>query len=142
MIAAVEAKDLPSIESLLSPDVRKIFPYSPDPLAKSGAVFIGRDEVMQYYRAVFAKFDSLRWLEQDWTASADGARAFLQAKGEIVVSHSKASYRNIYINRYDTENGQIARMLEYANPALYEDLGIKPAPVEIDAVVRGRGYNP
>lgn len=138
LIAAIERKDHAAVAATLADNVSKIFPYSPDNSGRPGAIFVGKEEVLAYYEAVFFKFDSLAWKDCEWTPSADGKRAFLQARGEIVVTHSKALYRNIYVNRYDVEGGRIVRMLEYANPAMYEDLGIKPAPVEIKAVERAR----
>ncbi len=69
-----------------------------------------------------------------WTVSADGRTVFLEARGDAVVEHSGAPYRNLYVMRFDIEAEGITRVVEYADGDLYMELGIPFTQVEIEAV--------
>jgi ketosteroid isomerase-like protein len=135
-IGFVEARDKVSIAHLLDDNVRQIFPMAAGGYEGLQAVFEGKDEVLQYTYGLFEKFSLLAWPKPDWTGSDDGTRAFLQAKGDAIVAHSKAHYRNTYVVRFDVLDGRIVQMTEYANADLYMALGIEPREGEIRAVER------
>jgi ketosteroid isomerase-like protein len=135
-IRAVESKDRDAVAATLADTVRHIFPISYEPVGHPQAVFEGKDEVLAYIDSLFRKFTSMRWPAPDWSASADGRRAFLEGKGDGVVAHSQAPYRNTYLMRFDVEHGRIVQVTEYANAAYYVSLQIPPAEVEVRAVER------
>jgi ketosteroid isomerase-like protein len=135
-VAAVETKDRDGVASVLSDDVHHVFPIAVGAVEHPQAIFEGKDEVLAYVDSLFRKFDSLRWPSPNWTASNDGRRAFLQARGDAVVAHSKAPYRNTYMIQFDVDHGLITQITEYANSELYVAQGIEPVEVEIRAVQR------
>jgi ketosteroid isomerase-like protein len=134
--AAIEEKNRDAIEKLLHDDVRIIFPISAAPTGRPEGIFLGKDEALAYMDAIFSKFIHLRWPDPDWTLSADGTRAFMQGRGDAVVTHSGVPYRNAYIVRIDVHDGLITQIMEYANGVLYMALQIPPTEVEIRAVHR------
>jgi ketosteroid isomerase-like protein len=135
-IHCVETRDRDGIARSLDNHVRQIFPMAAGGWEGLQAVFEGKDEVLQYTYGLFAKFSSLVWPKPEWTASDDGRCVFFQAKGDAVVSHSNAAYRNTYVVRFDVSDGRIVQITEYANADLYVSLGIEPTEVELRAVSR------
>ena len=86
----------------------------------------------------FGKFDSLAWVDKDWTVSADGGRVFLQAQSEGVASHSKAPYRNTYVIRFDIVGERIVQILEYALDDVFLALEIPPGDWDKRAIALAR----
>ncbi|HTG39193.1 nuclear transport factor 2 family protein [Sphingomonas sp.] len=132
----IETQDRDGIARLLADDVEQIFPIAADATGEPMGVFAGKDEVLDYTYGLFRKFSGLRWPDPDWSETADGRRAYMEARGSATVTHSGAPYSNVYVTRFDVENGLITRITEYANATLYVSLGIEPTPTEIKAVER------
>jgi ketosteroid isomerase-like protein len=137
-IRAIETQDRETIADSLAENVRQVFPMAAGGFEGIQAVFEGKEEVLEYTYGLFEKFSSLKWVDADWTISNDGARVFLQAKGDLIVAHSNAPYRNTYVIRFDIEEGKIVHITEYANADLYVAQGIAPREVELRAVERAR----
>lgn len=135
----IETGDREGIERSLAEDVEQIFPISSEATGEPQGLFVGKEEVLDYTYGLFRKFDNLHWPDPHWTESADGRTAFLEGRGDATVSHSGERYRNVYVTRFDIDDGQIVRIAEYANATLYESLGIEPTETEIEAVERVRG---
>ena len=135
-VSAVETKDRDGVASVLADGVRHVFPIAVGAVEHPQAIFEGKDEVLAYIDSTFRKFESLRWPSPDWTGSEDGRRAFLEAKGDAVVAHSKAPYRNTYMFRFDVADGLITQITEYTSSELYVAQGIEPVEVEIRAAQR------
>jgi len=132
-IGCVETRDREGVERLLHPKARQVFVLNTDPAHPSG-VFEGKDEVLAYTFGLFGKFDSLVWVDKDWTVSADGARVFMQAQSDGVASHSKAAYRNTYVIRFDIAGERIVQILEYALDDVFLALGTPPGDWDKRAV--------
>lgn len=138
-ISYIEAGDRDGIARSLAEDVEQVFPISSDATGEPQGIFSGKQEVLEYTYGLFRKFSGLRWPDPEWTASADGKRAFLEGRGDATVVHSNAHYSNVYVTRFDVEDGLIVHIAEYANATLYTSLGVEPSEVEIKAVQRVRG---
>lgn len=67
------------VERLLHPNARQVSVLITDPAHPSG-VFEGKDERLAYTFGLLGKFDSLVWVDKDWTVSADGTRVLMQAR--------------------------------------------------------------
>lgn len=136
-IGCVETRDREGIERLLHPNARQVFVLNTDPAHPSG-VFEGKDEVLAYTFGLFGKFDSLVWVDKDWTVSADGTRVFMQAQSDGVAHHSKAPYRNTYVIRFDMADERIVQILEYALDDVFLALEIPPGDWDKRAVALAR----
>ena len=136
-IGYVERRDREGVERLLHPKARQVFVLNTDPAHPSG-VFEGKAEVLAYTFGLFGKFDSLVWVDKDWTVSADGTRVFMQAQSDGVASHSKAPYRNTYVIRFDIAGEQIVQILEYALDDVFLALEIPPGDWDRRAVALAR----
>lgn len=136
-IAAIETRDFDAAIAFLANDVRQSFPFSAAGSESHGPIFDGKDEVEYYVRSLAGKFSYLIWEDPDWTASADGARAFLEARGKAVVAHSGKAYRNTYITRFDVRNSLIVEFREYTNMDTYIGLEIPPTDKNMKAFQRG-----
>lgn len=132
----IETGDREGIANSLADDVVQIFPISSDPTGDPQGIFSGKEEVVDYTYGLFRKFTGLRWPDPEWTESADGKRAFLEGRGDAIVVKSGDRYSNVYVTRFDVEDGLIVRIAEYANATLYVSLGIEPSATEIKAVER------
>jgi ketosteroid isomerase-like protein len=132
----IETADREGIAQSLADHVEQVFPIGSEPTGEPAGRFVGKQEVLDYTYDLFRKFSGLHWLNPDWTESSDGKRAFLEARGDAIVVHSGVHCSNVYIVRFDVEDGLIVRIKEYANGLLYVSLGIEPSPVELKAVER------
>lgn len=137
-IEAIESRDFDGAVALLARDVRQGFPFSAAGSEAHGPIFEGIDEVEYYVRSLSNKFSALSWTDPDWTGSADGMRAFLEARGNAVVAHSGAAYHNTYITRFDIRDGLISEFREYTNMDTYAALGIPPTEKDVKAFERGQ----
>lgn len=132
----IETEDREGIARSLDDNVEQVFPISVDPTGEPMGIFSGKEEVVDYTYGLFRKFSGLRWPNPDWSESTDRKRAYFEARGSATVTHSGLPYSNVYITRFDVENGRITRIAEYANATLYVSLGIEPTATEIRAVER------
>lgn len=130
-VLGMEKQDRSAVAATLAEAVEHIFPFSPGGTPEMFLVFSGHDEVMGYFDGFAAKFRSLVWVGKRWTESADGRTVFLEARGDAVVEHSGAPYRNTYVERFDVRDGKIARITEYADIGLYVATGIEPSALEM-----------
>lgn len=138
-VRLIETGERDSLAACLSDDVRQIFPISAEATGEPQAIFVGKAEVLDYTYGLFRKFQRLHWPNPQWTISADGNRAFLEARGDAQVTHSGIRYQNVYITRFDVKDGLIVEIAEYANSALYMSLGIDPTENEMRAGQRAQG---
>ncbi|GGE93632.1 nuclear transport factor 2 family protein [Sphingomonas prati] len=132
----IETGDRDGIARSLADNVEQIFPISVEASGDPMGIFSGKEEVVDYTYGLFRKFSGLWWPSPEWSESVDRKRAFFEARGSATVAHSGVPYSNVYITRFDVENGLITRIAEYANANLYVSLGIEPTPTEIKAVER------
>lgn len=135
-VSFIEAKDREAIARSLADGVEQTFPIGVEANGDPMALFVGKDEVLDYTYGLFRKFSTLRWPSPQWSEATDGRTAFLEGRGDATVAHSGEHYSNVYITRFDVEDGLIVSIKEYANPTLYVSLGIEPSPVELKATGR------
>jgi ketosteroid isomerase-like protein len=156
-IRAVEAKDFDAVAQTLAPNARQLFMHSGRTRTAEGIANIvsgrnggfciadvrGKTEIMDYYSALFRKFNPLMWRDHEWSVSETGT-VFFSGNGDMVVTRNQKPYRNNYVTRFDVENGQIVNMAEYANALMYSRLGVRPNRAEFRALLRaiGRMVNP
>lgn len=138
----VEIRDKAGINRSLANHVRQVFPMASGGWTGLGAIYEGKDEVLAYYYGLLDKFDRLVWINPVWTVSADGSRVFMEAKSDAVATHSKASYSNTYVTRFDIKDGLITQIFEYAIAELFIALGTQPTETERRAIQRAQDLGP
>ena len=113
---AMETRDADTITQLLAEDVTLIQPMTFSGLPDPEFVTEGRDATMEYLGRVFIGFSQIRFVDPDYTVSADGSRVFVEARGDFVTLLGSMTYENIYVFRLDIADGQVTFIKEYANP--------------------------
>ena len=58
---------------------------------------------------------SAKFIDRRVTTSADGATTFVQTKGDFLTADGRP-YQNVYVFRFDWDQGRIKSWEEYANP--------------------------
>ena len=144
-IRAIEGKNFDAAAETLAPTAKQFFmhtrrtktPYGSAAIADGTndraiavAVFEDKAEVLAYTRGLLVRFEPLIWRNHIWTVSSDGRRVFFQGAGDMVTTRGHRPYRNNYVTRFDIENNQITRMLEYADATLFMSLRLVPSPAE------------
>ncbi|WP_189221387.1 nuclear transport factor 2 family protein [Saccharothrix coeruleofusca] len=156
-IDAIQAKDLDAVAATLATDARQLFMHSTATRSGEGVADIiagrrkgfcvadvkGKEEILAYTEALFAKFTPLLWRDHEWTVSASG-EVFFSGKGDMVVARTGKPYRNSYLTRFDVHDGKIVRMAEYGDVLMYARLGVRPNGAEFRALLRavGRLFSP
>lgn len=117
-LGAMAAKDRPTVAAML--DEAAVFEY---PFDRSGRTedgswrrFDGRDAVLTgYVDNAFARIAKIAWTNERFTASADGQVVFVEARGDMMLA-SGATYKNLYVLRFQLRKGRILGLREYMNP--------------------------
>ncbi|GAA1618883.1 nuclear transport factor 2 family protein [Actinoplanes couchii] len=149
-IRSVEAKDLDAVDRTLAADARQLFLHDRGTTTADGVADIvagrskgwcvadvaGKQQILAYTEALFAKFDPLVWRDHRWTVSPAGTDVFFHGTGDMVVARSGKAYRNTYLTRFTVENGKITNMSEYADAFLYAGLWVRPNAAEFRALLR------
>jgi ketosteroid isomerase-like protein len=128
--AGFEARSPEAVGALLSPTASLIIRLDIDGEPDPWYAFEGREQILAYIASVAAKFDHVAFLDKEWTVANDGSSVFLQANGDILSSAEKLEYRNVYVFKLELEGGAVARVVEYANPVTYANLGIQDSEAE------------
>ena len=118
IIEALERKDLETVSAMTAD--RAVLQHA---LALSGdrdeaARFVGKEQVMGYIGGVFTMFGTINFTDVRVTVSADGRSSFVQANGDFTTADGRP-YLNVYLFRYDWQNGQAVSIEEYANPVTF-----------------------
>ena len=108
---AGERKDLEAVSQLVTEECENIRPMS----FTGRADDVGRTPVRQHSAGVFGAMQDVRFADRDVTVSADGRTVFVQCNGRFV-TNAGAAYENVYVFRFDIEDGLISRWVEYFNP--------------------------
>ena len=75
----------------------------------------GREAFGSRLRSISGLMRSARFVDRRFTASADTATTFVQARGDFVTVDGRP-YQNVYVFRFDWRDGKIVSWEEYANP--------------------------
>jgi ketosteroid isomerase-like protein len=114
---ALRDHDIDAVAELLHDEVREIIPLAADGTPGLWFDFQGKEAVINYVGTIFKNFSQVEIVDREVSATADGRIVFVEAKGDLIVANSGASYRNVYIFRFSfDETGLITEIREYANP--------------------------
>ena len=101
------------------------------PLAMAGGtdperVFDGKDAVLGYLQTILDNFKQAVMVDRQTFIADDGATAFVEGRGDLILKQTGQPYRNIYVFRFSISDGKITEVREYANPVIYaKALGLK-----------------
>jgi ketosteroid isomerase-like protein len=118
LIDAYERKDYPGLMRIYAKDAVIEIPFNPlGGTADSDIRRIrGEKELELFLVPGLAKMRSVRYDIEDISTAQDGARVFIEARGDFVTDEGKP-YRNRYIFRLDIKDGRVVLQKEYFNVA-------------------------
>jgi ketosteroid isomerase-like protein len=111
----LEAGDRSGVEGMLSADVTWTTPMTATGNVDDGERVEGREAFQARASAIGAMMRSTRFVDRRVTTSADGATTFVQTRGDFRSADGRP-YRNVYVFRFDWQDGRLAAWEEYANP--------------------------
>ena len=117
------AGDFERLRGLLSDNAAIILPNSGDS-PKPSYVFTGVDEAIGYLRFAFASFEHITFHDKEWVVSRDAHYVYLHTIGDMTTRVNSRKYANVYVLRFEFEGDKIARVLEYTNPIIWNNLGL------------------
>ncbi|GAB3490397.1 nuclear transport factor 2 family protein [Nocardiopsis coralliicola] len=117
-LAALEGGDAAALARMTGDGAVLTIPLSFDGAPEPAARFTGAAEVLGYLDTVLQNMERIRFTDVRVTASADGATAFVQARGDFTAAGG-APYRNVYVLRVDWDGDRVAAVEEYANPVAF-----------------------
>ncbi|MFH8491055.1 nuclear transport factor 2 family protein [Streptomyces longisporoflavus] len=113
---AFESGDVEKMSDVLTADVVHTLAMSFDGGVEPSMVFVGRDEVLGFFRGMLPQVSRRDVIDRRVTVSADGDVVFVEAVGDAVLADSGAPYRNVYVFKFECADGRVRRLTEYANP--------------------------
>jgi ketosteroid isomerase-like protein len=134
--AGFEARNPEAVGNTLTDDASIIIKLDLAGTPNPWYAFEGKDHVLAYNASVAAKFDRVEFLDKEWTVANDGTAVFLQTNGDILSTAENLDYKNVYVFKVELVDGKVKRVLEYANPVTYANLGITNSEAE-DAAQAG-----
>lgn len=117
------AGEFDRLRDLLREDVVIALPNSGETPTPS-FVFTGVDEAIGYLQFSYGTFEHLTFRDQEWVVSDDARYVYLHAVGDMVVKSTGQDYDNVYVLRFQVQDGRIVRVLEYTNPIIWNALGL------------------
>ena len=115
---AYEAMDFNALMEIYSDDAVIELPFHPQGKTEDSDIrrVKGTAELTDFLIPGLAKMESVRYDIEDISVTDDGARVFVEARGDFVTDEGK-SYRNRYIFRLDLRGENVVRQKEYFNVA-------------------------
>ena len=118
LLSALEGKDLPTIADLLDRQATLTLPLSFSGAPEPAVHFTGKDQVLGYLTGVFTTMGSIHFTDLRLSVTADGGTTFVQAKGDFTTADGRP-YHNVYIFRYNWNDGHLVSIEEYGNPVTF-----------------------
>jgi ketosteroid isomerase-like protein len=116
--AALEARDLAPMKSLLGPEVALVVAFALNGSAEPYGTHTGREAVLGYFSNITQLFSQVKLADRTTVVSEDGGTVFLECRGELILARNGAAYRNVYVFKFVFRDGVIAHITEYANPVI------------------------
>jgi ketosteroid isomerase-like protein len=115
-INAIQNRDMATVNNLLREDVTLVMPMTFSGHPQPEFVTHGRDETLGYFQTVFDNFSQIRFINPVYTLSLDTHRVFVETRGDFITARGSIPYQNVYLFRFDLQDGKIVFIHEYANP--------------------------
>ena len=114
-LRALQAKDKQAIFAILADDFALEVPLNISGTNDFSDSWRGLAAADANYDTTFRIIQDLVYSELEITSGKDPDIAFAEGLGVMTMANGRP-YRNRYIFRFETENGKIKRIREYANP--------------------------
>ena len=113
----LEARDRDALVRLLDEDVTTVLPYtaSGDTAPEAARTFEGRAATMGYFEGAMKRIEIIRFEKTRITPAQDGHTVFTETRGDMRLANGRR-YENLYVWRFEVEDGRIANITEYFNP--------------------------
>lgn len=124
VMAALEAKDLPTVESYMAENVVLIHPMTFSGATENAEMrrFEGKKAVSGFVQNLFKEFKQLKFTDVSMFSTGDGRTVFVEMKSHFIAAANDAGYKNVYVVKYEFENGKAVRITEYYNPVPIAEL--------------------
>ncbi|KAM3090433.1 nuclear transport factor 2 family protein [Phormidesmis sp. 146-35] len=115
-VQAVEAKDISTVNQLITDNIVLEQPYSP--LQPGGLRVEGRQAVNAFFNRIFSQYSQIRFVNIVFRQSRFDNAVILEGQGDFLVSSNPTPYRNQYIGVIEVVDSQIVLIREYFNPLI------------------------
>jgi ketosteroid isomerase-like protein len=113
-IQAVEAKDIDTINQLITDNIVLEQPYSE--LQPGGVRVEGKEAANAFFNRIFSRYSQIRFVDVVFRQSEFDNAVILEGQGDFRVANNQSVYRNQYIGVLEIVDGQITLIREYFNP--------------------------
>jgi ketosteroid isomerase-like protein len=117
-LAALERKDLRTVAAMTDDRATLTVSLSFSGAQEPAGRFVGKEQVLGYVRSVFTNMAIVDFTDERVTVTGDGRTSFVQANGRFTAADGRP-YDNVYVFRYDWQNGRVVGTEEYANPVTF-----------------------
>lgn len=124
IMAALEARDLATVESFMAENVVLVQPVTFSGSIENSAMkrYEGKKAVSGFVQGLFAGFKELKFSDVSMFSTGSGKTVFVEMKSNFITAEGGASYKNIYVVKYDFEKGKVTGITEYFNPVPIAEL--------------------
>ena len=120
LIQAVEAKDINTINELVTKNIVLEQPFSEE---QPGGIRVkGRQAANAFFNRAFSQYSQIRFVDVVIRQSRFDNTVIIEAKGDFIVASNQEPYRNQYVFILKVVNGQISLIREYFNPLLVPEI--------------------
>ena len=124
-LRAFERRDLRAVAALVDARATLVHPITFSGEQAPEARFVGRDQVLGYFRAAFELMGRIDFVRERMSVVAGGRTSFVQADGNFTTADGRP-YRNVYLLRFDWRDGRIVSGEEYYNPVTFSETFGRP----------------
>lgn len=114
-LRALQAKDKHAIFAILADDFALEVPFNVPGTNDYSDSWRGLEAADANYDVTFRIIQDLIYTELEFTPGRDDNVAFAEGLGVMTMANGRP-YRNRYIFRFETRDGKLSRIREYANP--------------------------
>lgn len=111
----LEAGDRKEVSEMLSARVTWTTPMTATGILDDADRIQGMEAFESRLSTIEAMMQSARFVDRRVTTSADGTTTFVQTRGDFRTADGRP-YRNVYVFRFDWQDGKLVTCEEYANP--------------------------
>lgn len=123
---ALSREDVAAASALFAPGAEFVLPYNPN--GDASAAGIRRFPAAAYLTVATRSYDSIDFVDRVPIPAADGTTLVIEATGDLTVAANGRPYRNRYVFKFETRDGRITRVTEYANPITVAREGVAARP--------------
>jgi ketosteroid isomerase-like protein len=124
-IRAFERRDVRTLTPMIDPRATLVHPITFSGEQQPEARFVGREQVLGYFRGAFALMSRIDFVRERISVVAGGRTSFVQADGNFTTADGRP-YNNVYLLRFAWRDGRIVYGEEYYNPVTFSETFGRP----------------